>query len=277
MSTGIGGSLIIRNGNYYDYCWKEAIRSVLPICDYFVILEAYSDKDDTYECCLEIAASDSRIEVIRDKWDGDEPEGYEFYRLARLTNVCLDKIKDEGLTWACYVQGDEAWHEEGFEQLLRITSGNSRFGDEPRAIMQPFYHFVGNPHTTFPFVYSSSIRLARADSSWQADNDAWIMRPHREEDRAYVIANRAYIYHYGKLGNDVRKLWKEHDFSLLFKSAGFPDKRVLEMMETSGKIDYAYLFKDALDKGLFTPFTGTHPAVMEDWLEEHRGYFQEFA
>jgi hypothetical protein len=39
----------------------------------------------------------------------------------------------------------------------------------------------------------------------------------------------------------------------------------------------AYLFQDAKDKGLFKPFEGTHPAVMQQWIEQHRQYEEVFA
>ena len=276
MNARIGGSLIIRNGNHYGYCWQSAIKSVLPLCDYFVILEAYSDRDNTYEECLEIAAHDSRIEVIRGDWDGPEPEGYEFWRLSRLTNMCLERIIEAGMDYMLYVQGDEAWHEDGFDQILRIVNGESRYGNAPKAIIQPFHHFVGNPHTTFPFVYSSSIRMARTDTTWRADNDAWIMKCTDPADNFQVIADKAYIYHYGKLGHPFKKLAKEHDFSLLFKSAGFPDPRVVRMIEEGKPLDYAYLFEETIKKGLFSPFEGTHPAAIKDWLDAHQEWWQEF-
>ena len=82
--------------------------------------------------------------------------------------------------------------------------------------------------------------------------------------------------HYGKLGDPMKKLIKQADFQELFRAKGFPDPKVLEMVEKDEGINYAYLFQDAKEKGLFTPFEGTHPAVMKDWLESHAEHWETF-
>lgn len=276
MDTGIGGSLVIRNGDAYDYNWREAILSVLPICDHFVILEAYSDKDDTYMECLKLAEQHPKITVMRGVWDGDEPEGHEYFRLARLTNCCLDEIKAMGLPWFLYVQGDEAYHEDGLETLVNIAQGKGRYEDSPSAIMVPFHHFVGNPWTTFPFVYQSAWRMAKTDSPWRAFKDAWTLRPVDGREPFYTIADESYCFHYGKMGDPIKKLLKQDEFQMLFTSHGFPDPRIAELLERGEGIHYAYLFRDALEKGLFQPFAGTHPAVMKDWLEAHKDCWEMF-
>jgi len=274
MKEGLTGHLIIRNGNYYDYCWKQAVASIIDVCDEFVILEAYSDKDNTYEECLALGEKYApKLRVIRGEWEGNEPKGYEFRRLARLTNQCIENCNTR---WNWQVQGDESYHEYGMEAVRRVVEGKTRFGDKPKAAMFRFTHLVGNPWTQFPFVYQASVRMAQTFSTWRSDNDGWRMHYSDPEDNYVIHMEYPMCFHYGKLGHPFKKLMKERDFQELFQAEGFPDPRVLEMAKKGNGIDYAYLFEDTMKKGLFMPFEGAHPAVMTDWLDAHQEWWQEF-
>jgi len=274
MKNGLTGSLIIRNGNIYDFCWKQAIMSVLPICDEFVLLEAYSDLDNTYEDCLALARQYPKIRVIRGEWDGGEPEGYEYRRLARLTNQCID---ESSYKFAIVVQGDEVVHEDSYPSILRIAREETQYGDQVKAVQFLFTHLVGRFDTQWPFVYQATFRMCRADSSWRSSKDAWTMECSNPDDNFWIGANRARYIHYGFVGNLTARLLKEVKFQEMFKAEGpFPDKRVVEMANGDKDASMAYLFKEAKDRGEFTPFTGTHPAVMKDWIEAHRQYEEVF-
>jgi hypothetical protein len=144
------------------------------------------------------------------------------------------------------------------------------------AAMFRFIHLVGNPWTQFPFVYQASVRMAQTFSSWRSDNDGWRMHFSDPQDEYVVHMEHPVCFHLGKLGHPFKKLAKEHDFSLLFKSAGFPDPRVVRMIEEGKPLDYAYLFEETIKKGLFSPFEGTHPAAIKDWLDAHQEWWQEF-
>lgn len=273
MREGLTGHLIIRNGDYYDYCWREAVESIIEWCDEFVLLEAHSDRDDTYEHCLTLAEKHPNLRVIRGEWEDGEPKGYEYRRLARLTNQCIEACETK---WNWAIQGDEAYHEQGIESVRHIVEGRTRWGSKPMAAMFRFIHLVGNPQTQFPFVYQASIRMARTDSTWRSDNDGWRMHFTDKADDFQIHMEYPVCFHYGKLGHPMKKLIKQADFQMLFTSHGFPDQRVLDMVEDGGGMNYAYLFEATMNEGLFTPYTGTHPAVMKDWLESHEQWWEEF-
>lgn len=275
MREGLTGHLIIRNGDYYDYCWREAVASIIDVCDKFIILEAHSDKDDTYEECMVLRDKyRPKLRVIRGEWEGPEPEGREFLRLSRLTNRCIDHVETR---WHWQVQADEAYHEENIDIIRKVVEGKTSYGpDWPLALMFPYVHLVGNPWTQFPFVYQAAVRMARTDSAWRSDNDGWRLHPSVPEELGRVLHMRYPVcFHYGKLGNPFKKIQKERDFQELFGAEGFPDPRVVEMAQ-QGKIDYAYLFEETIKRGQFSRFDGTHPAVMQDWLDEHSEFWQEF-
>jgi hypothetical protein len=45
MANTIGAHMIIRNGDIYDFPWREGIRSVIEHVDDIVLLEPHSDLD----------------------------------------------------------------------------------------------------------------------------------------------------------------------------------------------------------------------------------------
>lgn len=273
LKDGLTGSLIIRNGDIYNFCWRQAIMSVLPLVDEFILLEAYSDLDNTYEECLALERMHGKIRVIRGKWDGGEPEGHEYLRLSRLTNQC---IGESAYKWHIVVQGDEAVHEDGWPSIMRIVNGQTEYGDKPKAVMFPFHHLVGRFDTEFPFVYQATYRMCRADSSWRSNEDAWNMEPLDEDDNFWIVANNAPYFHYGFVGDLEARVLKERAFQDMFKSKGFPDPRVVAMAEGSAEKSMAYLFADAKEKGLFVPLKKEHPIVMRNWIEAHRQYEEVF-
>lgn len=277
LKDGLTGSLIIRNGSVYKYPWVEAIMSILPICDEFILLEAYSDLDNTYEDCLALAREYQKVRVIRGEWGGVEPKGEEYRRLARLTNQC---IEESTYKWHIVVQGDECVHEKGWPGIMRIVRGETRFGDMPKAVQFPFVHLVGNFSTQFKFVYQSSFRMCRVDSSWRSHKDAWTMKPgNASEAQDWIIANGSPYIHYGfSLGLSVERMQKEKAFQDLFRglNPSFPDPKVVEMADGEKPLSMAYLFSHAKETGEFTPYNDTHPAAMKDWIEAHRQYEEVF-
>lgn len=273
LKPGLSGSLIIRNGDKYDFCWREAIMSVYPIVDEFILLEAHSDLDDTYEECLKMAERYPKIRVIRGDWDGGEPEGHEYLRLSRLTNQCIDA---SSYTWSLVVQGDEAVHEDGWESILRIVREETQYGDKVSAVMFPYRHIVGRFDTHFPFVYQATYRMVKTESTWRSDMDGWTMKYTDPADALWIIAQDAVFFHYGFVGNLVVRMLKEHAFQQMFKSQGFPDPKVVAMAEGNAPVSMAFLFRDAKEKGLFVPLAESHPAVMRKWIADRKQYEEVF-
>ena len=61
----VSGFTFIRNGIKYDYPIVEAIKSILPICDEFVVAVGNSE-DDTLKLIQNI--SDEKIKIIETVW-----------------------------------------------------------------------------------------------------------------------------------------------------------------------------------------------------------------
>lgn len=111
------GFTFIRNALKFDYPVAEAIRSVLPVCDYFVVAVGCSD-DETLDLVRSIG--DPKIRVLETVWDDSLREGGRV--LAAETDKAFQAIPPE-FDWCFYIQADECVHEQDLphirEQMLR--------------------------------------------------------------------------------------------------------------------------------------------------------------
>jgi len=99
------GFTIVRNAVRFDYPIVEAIASILPLCDRFIVAVGDSD-DGTRELITSIG--DARIEILDTVWDPALKEGGKV--LAAETNKALDAIPP-AYDWCFYIQADEVVHE----------------------------------------------------------------------------------------------------------------------------------------------------------------------
>lgn len=254
----ITGHLIIRNGFKYDYPWLEAIDSILPAVDEFILLEAYSE-DDTYKACLELAEKHKKIRLIRGSWSPQTEIEKErpYFALARLTNKCIFFVETD---WHIQIQGDEVLHHDYIDYVKDLPNKlKGTFYDSARV---HYHHFVANYQTTFPFIYENRVRIARKDSPWRSMGDACELGMGASNK---VFDTPIMYHHYGKIKPSNLAMLKEKDFQSMFKAVGFPDPKLAEMGDD---VDYFYLFKNAYEKGLFKNFKGTHPKAMEARIKQ---------
>ena len=99
------GFSFVRNGVKFDYPFEEAIRSILPLCDEFIVAVGKSE-DDTLE---KIRSIDPKIKVLETTWDESLRKGGEVF--AAETNKAFQAIPPD-FDWAFYIQGDEVVHEQ---------------------------------------------------------------------------------------------------------------------------------------------------------------------
>jgi len=106
----VSGFTIVRNAIKFNYPVLESIRSILPICDEFIVNVGYSN-DDTLQMIKDI--DDSKIRIIETDWDKPETDDILSYQ----TNIALDECKGD---WAFYVQGDELIHHQDLTKLKEM-------------------------------------------------------------------------------------------------------------------------------------------------------------
>lgn len=253
----VTGFTFIRNAIKYDYPVAEAIRSILPVCDDFVIAVGKSE-DGTLDMIKNI--DPQKIRVIETEWDDSLRTGGRV--LAEETNKAFRAI-DNSADWCFYIQGDEIVHEQ---YLDTIKEGMLRWKDDKRVdgLLFKYLHFYGS----YDYVGTSSrwypheIRIIRNDKSIYSYRDAQGFRK-GDDEKLNVKLLDAYVYHYGWVKDPRAMQRKQEIFHKLWHDDAWVEKNVAK----AEKFDYA-AYIDAVQK-----FAGTHPAVMQERISNSNWKF----
>jgi len=240
----VSGFTYIRNAVKYDFPIVEAIKSILPLVDEFVV-NVIQSEDNTLELIQSI--NDQKIRIITTPWieelrGGGKPQ-------ALFANMALAECK---APWCFYLQGDEVVHEK---YLDYIRSALITYLDDPKVegFALKYKHFYGNYslyHEGEGWV-RREIRIVRNLKEITAYKDSHSFR--KNGQKLNVILLDAYIYHYGwarrksvlkdKLVEQARWHWK--------------DDEVVREKFIEKNLDELLKHKDSLHF-----FKGTHPKVM---------------
>lgn len=247
----VAGFTFIRNAVKYDFPVVEAITSVLPLCDLFVVALGRSE-DQTEELLRGI--SGDKIRIIPSEWDETLTHGGEVY--ACETNKAFDAIPVE-FDWCFYIQGDEVLHEN---DLPKVKAAMERWADdrEVEGLLFDYLHFYGN----FDHVgdsrhwYRREVRVIRNDKSIRSYRDAQGFR--REGRKIKAVPADAAIYHYGWVRHPLYMQRKVDAVSRFYSgiSAEEAERKAIDQ-----EFDYGGHY-DALAR-----FKGSHPRVMEERIK----------
>ncbi|MCI0706121.1 MAG: glycosyltransferase family 2 protein [Ignavibacteriae bacterium] len=249
----ISGFSFVRNGIKYDYPFEESIRSVLPLCDEFVLAVGKSE-DDTLKRVL--AINPSKIRVIETVWDDLLREGGAV--LAQQTNIALDQVTGD---WAFYLQVDEVIHERDHTSILDAMHRHQH-DHNVEGLLFSYTHFFGS----YRYVgnsrrwYRNEIRIIRPEIGVRSWGDAQGFRKNGQKLRVKPV--NAVIYHYGWVKPPAVQQAKQ----LTFNKFWHPDEWVAEHVGDSAQYDYS-------SGGRLQPFNGTHPAVMKRRVESQNWQF----
>ncbi len=253
----VSGFTIARNVLKADYPIREAVYSILPLCDEMVIAVGKSD-DNTLEY---IRSFDSpKIRVIETTWDDTLREGGKV--LAVETNKALDAI-DPRADWCFYIQADECLHEMYIDD---IHSSMMKYKDDKstEGFLFDYVHFYGS----YDYVadsrnwYRKEIRIIRNDPRIRSYKDAQGFR--LDNRKLNVRPPDAAIFHYGWVKHPKQQLEKLKQARRFWHSDEFLEKEYAD----AEAFDFSIV--DSLQK-----FKGTHPAVMQErirlqnWVFEH--------
>lgn len=245
----VSGFTFIRNGIKYDFPFIESIKSILPVCDEFIVAVGNSE-DNTLEAVKNI--NSPKIKIVETIWDDSLREGGRV--LAVETDKAFDAIAPDS-DWAFYVQGDEVFHEK---DLLLIKNAMQQYLTDSRVegLLFRYLNFFGS----YDYVADShkwvkdEIRVIRNDKTIRSWKDAMSFRRNGKVLRVKKL--EADIYHYGWVKDPRTQMQKRKDFEKLWHNDEWVDKNV-------GVVDeFDYQNTDSLQK-----FTGTHPEVMKERID----------
>lgn len=247
----VSACTFIRNGQILGYPFVESIRSVLPIVDEFVIAVGQGD-DDTLEVLQ--AMNEPKLRLIETVWNENmRVKGYVYGQQKMLAQFACSG------EWIFYLEGDEVVHENDLP-LIQASMQRYLHDETVEALIFDYLHFYGNANTYLwsPGWYRRAPRIIKASvRSYAPDGLFWLVLDSNKHGRYPQAAHTgATMYHYGWVRSEaqmnlkasrVEKYWNKHNAA----------------------IDYR-----EMDGRILCEFTGTHPAVVQDWLPQEPGLFQ---
>lgn len=251
----VSGFTFVRNAIQFDYPVTESIRSILPICDEFVVAVGNSS-DQTRQAIVDIESP--KIRIVDTIWNENIREGGRV--LAEETNKALMALAED-TTWAFYLQADEVVHER---YLDTIRNAMKREEDHPEVegLLFQYLHFYGSYGyiATSRKWYRKEIRIIRSGIGIRSYGDAQGFRKGNQKLRVREIP--AVIFHYGWVKPPDLQQAKQESFNQLWHGPGWMEKNVLPAAE------YDYTRKDFLEV-----FRESHPVVMKKRVEEQHWTF----
>ena len=133
----VTGFTFIKNAIKYDYPVVEAIQSILPLCDDFVVAVGKSD-DDTLALIQSI--STDKIKIIETVWDETKRVGGQV--LAIETDKAFQAITSDS-DWAFYIQGDEVIHEK-YHAVIKENMLKYKEEQTVDGLLFKYLHFYGS-------------------------------------------------------------------------------------------------------------------------------------
>jgi len=252
----VSGFSFVRNAVKLDYPVIEAIKSILPLVDEFVMVVGNSD-DATLELINSIG--DSKIRIVHSVWDDSLRQGGRV--LAEETNKALAEINPDS-DWAFYIQGDECIHEK-YHPTIKQALIDFKDDVNIEGLLFKYLHFYGS----FDFVgdsrswYRNEVRIVKNLPGVKSYKDA---QGFRINDRKLKVkALDAYVYHYGWVRHPKYQMAKQLEANKFWHDDTWINKR----FNADEQFDYSLI--DSL-----AHFKGSHPAVMQKRIDEMNWEFE---
>ena len=260
----ISGFTFARNASKFYYPVKEAIQSILPIVDEFIVALGDCDDDDETEKEILSIGSD-KIKIIHTTWDLVKyPTGMEY---AHQTDIAKEACSGD---WLFYIQGDEIVHEK---YLPGIVEECKKYLNSPEVegFVFNYKHFWGDyDHFVLSHAwYPHEVRIIRNDKDIHSWRDAQSFRRIEDFDqldyfqkigtsKLNVVPLDAYIYHYGFVRPPQLMQRKHKNHHTIYNGR---ESAELKYQNANTLYDYGNLNKIEL-------FKETHPEVMNRFIKK---------
>jgi glycosyltransferase involved in cell wall biosynthesis len=242
----VSGFTIARNVVQADYPLKEAVFSILDLCDEFIIAVGHSN-DNTLEFVRSF--NHPKIKIIETVWDDNLRTGGKV--LAEETNKAKAAVNPDA-DWLFYIQADECVHED---DLLAIRQAMETYLSHPgvEGLLFDYVHFYGS----YDFVgdsrtwYRKEIRIIRNRKEIFSYRDAQGFR--KEPNQKLIVADAgARVFHYGWVKHPEAQQQKQMQFHRMWHGDEYMEKNI------AGADSFDYSKIDSLAR-----FEGSHPRVMQ--------------
>lgn len=246
----VSGFTFCRNAVKYDYPVVESIRSVLPLCDEFIVNVGRCE-DGTLELIRSIG--DPKIRIIESIWDESLRKDGLIY--SQQTNIALAQCKGD---WAFYIQADEVVHEDDLP-VLRQSMEQHLGNRAVKGLLFRYLHFVADYWSTNPWFYHKAVRIIRNNGEVESCGDAvgFHFKPTRQYlqsgPKEWLAHSGAMIFHYGWVKDPETLLEKKREQAEKHHGSDLPPEERIALARSTFRFDDYAILKD---------FHGRHPSVM---------------
>jgi hypothetical protein len=247
----VSGFTFCRNAVKYDYPILESIRSVLPLCDEFIVNVGRCE-DGTLELIQSIR--DPKIKIVESVWDDSLRKDGLIY--SQQTNIALASCTGD---WAFYIQADEVVHEDDLPIIRRSMQDHLR-NPVVKGLLFRYLHFVADYWSTNPWFYHKAVRIIRNNGEVESCGDA--VGFHVKTTQQYLQSgpkewlpySGGRIFHYGGVKDPKTMLEKKREQAAMHHGENLPPSAAKELAGDAFQFD---------DYAILKEFSDSHPAVMK--------------
>ncbi len=243
----ISGFTFLRNGTMLGYPYVESLRSLLQLADELVVAVGQG-LDDTVDQVR--AIGDPRIRILETVWNETMQDRGYVYAQQKMTA----QFSCTG-DWAFYLEGDEIIHEQDVPKIRAVMERHLK-NPQVEALAFDYNHFYGAPNklARSPGWYRKAVRVMKNSVRNYSPDGLFFVVMDRNKRGRYPRAALAGvpIYHYGHVRPSEAMQEKFNQVSQYW--GGSPPK------------PHNY---HAIDPQIVVPFEGTHPQVIQQWLDEY--------
>ena len=246
---------MIKDGESKDYCWRQCVESMLPVCDVVNICVASVNDDDTEALVREWVASEPKLRMCIYTWV--DPVGdidffvnwIQYARLHTLTDYVLE------------LDADEVLHENSYETITKIKEKTNQVRRASYQFQR--YNFWRDASHIIPHGVCCGHAVVRL-----APQNVWLpsdgIHPNGQECIMMQSPSPGplEIMHYGFIRKPEAFFRKARALQGFFFNSYDPRLEKAEMMEGNWMENCNVGWE-----GQLIPFTGTHPERMKGWLE----------
>lgn len=247
----LGGNVCIRNGFRLDYCWKEAVRSLLPICDKVIVCDCDSD-DGTREHIDEWCRHEPKLIPLNFPWK--DPKG-DVTWWPTWVNYAREHLPTD---MHIQLDADEVIHEDDYGAIKTAVASKSILFCKRLNFWRDSRHLIPEGVCCGTKV----LRIAPTNMPIPSD---YPFGP-ANDTVARAVESNIRIFHYGFLrerhaffrkAREVQRIWVNSYDPRLEKAESY-DGEWSEMPGITG-------WEDSL-----VDYNGSHPSAIRLWLEERQ-------
>lgn len=244
----VSGFSFIRDGVKLGYPFEQSIRSILPLVDEYVI--AVGDCSDDTRKVIESIGSD-KIKIIDTVWNPNMRKSGFVYAQQKM--IAWYHCTGD---WAFYLEGDEVLHEQDIPKI-KAQLEEHLHNPEVECFAFNYQHFYASSKHVSDTArwYRQEARIIRNSlRGFSTDGLFFVVATGTKRGRYPNGINLgASIYHYGNVKTQEQQREKHLVMNHFWNSTG----------STKYKQTYAQV-----DPQSVVEFKGTHPEIMQTWLED---------